>query len=297
MSEHDGEAGRGRPVDRNLKPQMMMKGYRTMTNALSSELLAKLRAAEGEGLSHDPKNNPPKLVQLLQDKAVGSSWCPSGARAGQYLIGDTLCDDFVWTSVKFKDTFIEWTVKPRGYVTTHDALPEDASWDAKARCWFRSNGNSVEEAAENLGLINGKVCTQSFSLSALAVARSLNSAASKLTAETDGPPIRLPFFAGNWRMGSIEKHNTTTGKSFWQPTYQHVGTIGEPGGPSGDGFDRCRRLCQLLTKSAVPAASRTDATNDNNAARDAEEPPESDAPPPTGDDTPRSLADLEDIPF
>jgi hypothetical protein len=191
MGEHDGEARRGRPEDRKLKPQIMMKGYRIMSNALSSEILAKLRAAEGEGLSHDPKNNPPKIVQLLQDKAVGSSWCPSGARAGQYLIGDTLYDDFVWTPIKFKDTFMEWTVKPRGYVTTHDALPEDASWDAKARCWFRPNGNSVEEAAEILGLINGEVCTQSFSLSALAVARSLNSAASKLTAETDGPPIRL----------------------------------------------------------------------------------------------------------
>jgi hypothetical protein len=296
MSEHDGEAQRGWAEDRNREPQMMMKGYRTMTNALSPEILAKLRAAEGEGLSHDPKNNPPKVVQLLQDKAVGSSWCPSGAKAGQYLIGDTLCDDFVWTPIKFKDTFMEWTVKPRGYVNTHDALADDVSWDAKARCWFRSNGNSVEEAAEILGLINGEVCTQSFSLSALAVARSLNSAASKLTAETDGPPIRLPFFAVNWRMGSIEKHNTN-GKSFWQSTYQIVGTIGQPGGPSGDGFDRYRRLCQLLTKSAALAASRTDATNDNNAARDAEEPPESEAPPPTGDDTPRSLADLEDIPF
>ena len=116
MSEHDGEAQRGWAEDRNREPQMMMKGYRTMTNALSPEILAKLRAAEGEGLSHDPKNNPPKVVQLLQDKAVGSSWCPSGAKAGQYLIGDTLCDDFVWTPIKFKDTFMEWTVKPRGYV-------------------------------------------------------------------------------------------------------------------------------------------------------------------------------------
>jgi hypothetical protein len=227
---------------------------------------------------------------------VGSSWCPSGARAGQYLIGDTLYDDFVCTPIKFKDTFIEWIVKPRGYVTTHDALPEDASWDAKARCWFRPNGNSVEEAAEILGLINGEVCTQSFSLSALAVARSLNSAASKLTAETDGPPIRLPFFGASWRMGSIEKQSSN-GKSYWQPTYELVGTIGQPGGPSEDGFDQCRRICQLLTRSAALAAAKTGMTNDNNPAREAEEPPESGAPPPTGDDTPRSLADLEEIPF
>ena len=263
-----------------------------MTNALSSEIIAKLRAAEGEGLSHDPKNNPPKIVQLLQDKALGSSWCPSGARAGQYLIGDTLCDDFVWTPIKFKDTFMEWTVKQRRYVTTHHALPDDASWDAKARCWFRSNGNSVEEAAEILGLVDDEVCTQSFSLSALAVARSLNSAASKLTPETDDPPIRLPFFAANWRMGSTEKHNSN-GKSYWQPTYQFVRPIGQPGGPSGDQFDRCRRFCQLSTKSIALAES----ASDKNAAPDAEGPPESDAPPPTGDDTPRSQADLEDIPF
>jgi hypothetical protein len=268
-----------------------------MTNALSPEILAKLRAAEGEGLSHDPKNNPPKVVQLLQDRAVGSSWCPSGARAGWYLIGDSLYDDFVWTPIKFKDTFMEWTVKPRGYVTTHDAMPEDASWDAQARCWCRANGNSVEEAAEILGLINGEVCTQSFSLSALAVARSLNSAASKLTAETGEPPVRLPFFAANWRMGSTEKHNSN-GKSFWQPTYQLVATIGQQGGPSEDDFDRGRRVCHLLTGSTALAKSRTDVTNDNDAAPDAQDPPESDAPPPTGDDTPRSLDDLDDdIPF
>ena len=49
-------------------------------------------------------------------------------------------------------------------------------------------------------------------------------------------------------------------------------------------------------RSALPK-SRIESANDNNAAPDAEGPPESDAPPPTGDDTPRSLADLEDIPF
>jgi hypothetical protein len=215
MGERDGEARREWAEDRDLKPQMMMKVYRTMTNALSSEILAKLWAAEGEGLSHDPKNNRPKVVQLLQDKAVGSSWCPSGARAGQYLIGDTLCDDFIWTPIKFKDTFMEWTVKPRGYVTTHVVLPDDASWDANARCWFRSNGNSVEEAAEILGLIDGEVCTQSFIMGALALARRLNSVASKLTAETDEPPIQLPFFGANWRMGSIEKQKSD-GTPLWR---------------------------------------------------------------------------------
>jgi hypothetical protein len=72
----------------------------------------------------------------------------------------------------------------------------------------------------------------SFSLSALAVARSLNSAASKLTAKTDEPPIRLPFFAANWRMGATEKRNSN-GKSFWQPTYQLVGTISVTNGRCG----------------------------------------------------------------
>jgi hypothetical protein len=268
-----------------------------MNKPISPELLAKLRDAEGEGLSHDPKNNPPKIIRLLQDKDEGSKWCPSGARAGQHLIGDTLCDDFIWTPVRFQDTFIEWRVDPRGYVATHHAPPHDAKWDAKKRYYLRANRNSVEEAAEIVGLINGEVCTQSFSLSALAVARSLNSAASKLTAETGEPPVRLPFFAANWRMGSTEKHNSN-GKSFWQPTYQLVATIGQQGGPSEDDFDRGRRVCHLLTGSTALAKSRTDVTNDNDAAPDAQDPPESDAPPPTGDDTPRSLDDLDDdIPF
>jgi hypothetical protein len=35
---------------------------------LPPELLAKLRAVEGEGLSRDPKNKPRKIIKLLQDK-------------------------------------------------------------------------------------------------------------------------------------------------------------------------------------------------------------------------------------
>jgi hypothetical protein len=133
-------------------------------------------------------------------------------------------------------------------------------------------------------------------MGALVVARSLNSAASNLTAETDEPLVRLSFFAANWRMGSTEKYNSN-GKRIWLPTYQLVATIGQPGGPSWDNFDRCRRLCQVLAASIALAKSMADATNGSDAAPYAQGPPESDAPPPTGDDSPRSLADLEEIPF
>jgi hypothetical protein len=132
-------------------------------------------------------------------------------------------------------------------------------------------------------------------MGALAVARSLNAAAGTLIAESS-EPVRLPFFGANWCMGSIEKPNSN-GKAYWQPTYKLVGTVGQLEGPSWDDFDRCHRLCRLLTESITPAKSRTDSTNDNHPGPDAQYPPESDAPPPTGDDTPRSLADLEDIPF
>jgi hypothetical protein len=81
------------------------------------------------------------------------------------------------------------------------------------------------------------------------------------------------------------------------PTYQLVAAVGQPGGPNWEEFDRCRRVCQLESKPTTLAASRPAATNDNNSAPDAEGPPKSDAPPPTADDTPRSEADLEDIPF
>ena len=86
-------------------------------SSISSDFHAKLRAAEGEGLSHDPKNNPPKIVRLLQNKDEGSKWCPSGARGGQYSIGDVLCDDFIWTPIKFQDTFMEWAANPRAYMS------------------------------------------------------------------------------------------------------------------------------------------------------------------------------------
>jgi hypothetical protein len=62
-----------------------------------------------------------------------------------------------------------------------------------------------------------------------------------------------------------EKYNSN-GKGIWLPTYQLVATIGQPGGPSWDNFDRCRRLCQLPAASIALAKSRTDATNGSDAA-------------------------------
>ena len=79
-------------------------------------------------------------------------------QAGQYLIGDTLCDDFIRTPIKFLDTFIEWGVDRTGYIDTYYALPDDAKFDPKARCYLRTNRNSVEEAAEIVGLINDVFC-------------------------------------------------------------------------------------------------------------------------------------------
>ena len=51
------------------------------------------------------------------------------------MIGDTLCDDFIRTPIKFLDTFIEWGVDRSGYVDTYYALPDDAKFDPKARCY------------------------------------------------------------------------------------------------------------------------------------------------------------------
>jgi hypothetical protein len=42
-----------------------------MNTLISPEFLAKLRAAEGEGLSRDPKNNRHKSVILLQEVVSG----------------------------------------------------------------------------------------------------------------------------------------------------------------------------------------------------------------------------------
>jgi hypothetical protein len=260
-----------------------------MNNPISPEFLAKLRAAEGEGLSRDPKNNRHKSAILLQDKDL--KWCRAGARAGQYLIGDKLFDEFVWMPILFVDSFIEWGCDG-GRPVERYFLPNDARWDPKARCYFLANGNSLEEAAQIVGLINGEPYWQSFSKGALTVARYLNSAAGHLVVEAVEGPLQLPFFGANWRMGSIEKPSSN-GNTHWLPTYELVATVGQPGGPGWDDFDRGHTLHQRLSHWVALAQSKTTATNDNNTG----EPPESDAPPPTGADTSRSLADLEDIPF
>jgi hypothetical protein len=191
-------------------------GTTHVISSLSADFLAKLRAVEGEGLSRDPKNNPRKTIKLLQDKDAGSKYCPPGARAGQYQVGDTLCDNFIFTPILFLDSYIEWKINGGGGPETHYVLPADATWDQEARCWFRDNGNSVQEAAEIIGLVNGEVYSQSFRWGGLKVARQLNTAAGALVIETDQGPVQLPFYGANWRMGAIEKPGSN-GKSVGRP--------------------------------------------------------------------------------
>ena len=200
---------------------------------LPAGLLAKLRAAEGEGLSRDPKNNPRKIIKLLTDKdgelKPGSNWYRKGARAGQYLIGDRLCDNFVLTPILYLDAHVEWKPDGGGYVETYYVLPDDTKWDPKARCYFRANGNSVEDGADIVGLVDHDVCWLSFRGPAVTVARSFNSAASNLIIEN----VQLPFFGANWRIGSAEKRSLK-GKNYWQTTYEFVAIVSKPDGPTGE---------------------------------------------------------------
>ena len=211
------------------------------TVSLPPGLLAKLRAAEGEGLSRDPKNNPRKTIKLLTDKddelKPGSNWYREGARAGQYLIGDRLFDNFILTPILYLDARVEWKPDGGGYMDTYYVLPDDAKWDPKARCYFRANGNSVEDGADIVGLVVHDVYWLSFRGPAVTVARNFNSAASALTVEN----VQLPFFGANWRIGSVEKRSSK-GKIYWRTTYELVATVGKPGGPSGTTSIGARRF-------------------------------------------------------
>jgi hypothetical protein len=264
----------------------------TAASPLTSEALEKLEAAQGKGLSQSAKDNPRRTIKLLQGKddelKEGSRWYRAGARAGQYLLGDTLRDHFVWTPILYLNTFVEWKVRGEGYAGTHYALPPDAKWDAEARCYFCTNRNSVEEGAEIVGLVNGEVWWLAFRMGALAVARHLNGAANSLRLKTANELVRLPFFGANYRMASIEKQGSS-GKTHWLPTFEFVARVGEEGGPTWDDFHRCYELCDAL--NPIPLVQPK---NEWAGTSQSEEPPDSGAPPPTGDDSPRSLDDLED---
>ena len=211
------------------------------------------------------------------------------------MIGDRFCDNFILTPILYLDAYVEWKPDSGGFVDTHYILPDDAKWDPKARCYFRANGNSVEDGADIAGLVDHNVCWLSFRGAAVTVARNFNSAASALTVEN----VQLPFFGANWRIGSVEKRSSK-GNPYWQTTYEHIANVGQPGGPTWDGFYRCRALCCILKKSVKPAtvAEGEGTTDSTSSVRPFwENPPESDAPPPTGDDPLRSFEDLYKIPF
>jgi hypothetical protein len=126
------------------------------------------------------------------------------------------------------------------------------------------------------------------------VARNFNSAASDLTVDD----VLLPFFGANSRMGSVEKRSLK-GKSYRQIPYEHVANVGKPGGPSWDDFDRCRALWRILTRSIKTTTAGVEEKTDPVAAEPPfwENMPESDAPPPTGDDQPPTFEDPDEIEF
>ena len=140
--------------------------------------------------------------------------------------------------------------KPAGREHLH--LPADAEKDSSGFGWRLSNGNMLETEARLAGLFNGLEAELDLARTGMKVARALNSDA-KGRANKHGVPL-----LASPTSSAPPSSPTTAGQNYHGVTFQFIGAVGEPEGPSEEEVLRASALCDVVETSI--AASKREAT-------------------------------------
>jgi hypothetical protein len=267
----------------------------TITSA-TQELL---KAAAGRGVSNDPTLLTRSKVRLLQN----TSKMPKHGRGapGLWLLPDEAqtCVARLRVIPAILYPVLVERMPDDKWAAEHYVLPPEAQKDGYG--WRLPNKNVLDQEARIAGLFNGLEAELDLAKTAMRVARAFNADAKARVRK-----LGLPLYGLAYEFAAHELVNDR-GQTYFGPTFAFIGAAGDPDGPSEEEIFRASALCDLVeatladgTRDAahmVEGQKRIQISSARKAAPDAEEPPESDAPPPTGDDTARSFEDLEDMPF
>jgi hypothetical protein len=220
----------------------------TMTISTSTQEL--LKAHAGRGFSDDPALTARHKIRLLQN----TSKLPKHGQGqpGLFLQPDeaATCTSRLRVVLgKVYSTYVERSPdgKPAGREHLH--LPADAEKDSSGFGWRLSNGNMLETEARLAGLFNGLEAELDLKATGMKVARALNTDA-KAKATKHG----VPLFGLAYEFGSTELSNDR-GQTYHGVTFQFIGAVGEPEGPSEEEVLRASALCDVV-EAAIAAAKR-----------------------------------------
>jgi hypothetical protein len=184
---------------------------------------------------------PSRVLQALSPElAPGSDW--SEARPGDLMISFPDRSEQLFPRVPGVTAqliasvtqFVEWGPE-RGAmippVDVHDFAPLDAQWiDAGGRkACLRPNGNRIDRTIFTHMLVDDFPATFAFKSTALEVGERLARDSDKVRVEVDGETVRV---VGAFYRLSSELERNDRGQTWWKPTFERLGVLGQEKGPT-----------------------------------------------------------------
>jgi hypothetical protein len=154
----------------------------------------------------------------------------------------------VFVPIFMAERWVEWLPGYSGSgppVDVHTFEPADTHWpvvdtNGRKACLRSSNGNKIEHTYYLRSFVEEQVITLAFKSTALALVKQFNTNADRVRVEIDGDLVHLVGAAYN--LSSEEQKKGTW--RWYTPTFEQLGILGTPKGPSLDLARRAKALRQ-----------------------------------------------------
>jgi hypothetical protein len=206
-----------------------------------------LKAHAGRGFSSDPALLARHKVRLAQN----TSKLPKHGQGqpGLWILPDaaaTCTSKLRVIAGAVYSILVERTTSDK-WVDEHHILPPDAEKNGYG--WRLPNKNVIDKEARLVGVFGGVDAELDLAKTAMKVARAFNS-----DAKARATRLNVPIFGLAYEFGSQELVNDR-GQPYFGPTFEFIGAVGEPEGPSEEEIIRASALHDLV-ESTIAAAKR-----------------------------------------
>ena len=206
-----------------------------------------LKAHAGRGFSSDPALTARHKVRLLQN----TSKLPKHGQGapGLWILPDeaATCTSKLRVIAGYVYSVLVEKTSDDKWVDEHHILPSEAQKDGYG--WRLPNRNVIDREARIAGVFGGVDAELDLSRTAMKVARSFNS-----DAKSRGKKHGVPIFGLAYEFSSQELVNDR-GQTYFGPTFEFIGAVGEPEGPTEGEILRASAVYDLV-EIAIAAAKR-----------------------------------------